>query len=229
MPAASAHKDPFRQAAQPIILIGGGGHAVVLAEAAQLAGLTLAGYLDDSPSAAVAALPIGVPHPYPAPAQLGGLDRLDLLDHAEWIIALGDLPHRRRLIDALAAKRTTRLGAICVVHPSANLSPSAAVQPGTFLGPNCIVHARARLGPHTIINSGAIIEHDCVLAENVHVAPGAALGGSVRIGPDTLIGLGARILPGLSIAANCTVGAGAVVTKDISEGQTVVGVPARPR
>ncbi|WP_262422983.1 acyltransferase [Brevundimonas denitrificans] len=43
-----------------------------------------------------------------------------------------------------------------------------------------------------------------------------------------LIGLGARVLPGVRIGAWAVVGAGAVVMKDVADGQTVAGVPARP-
>ncbi len=43
------------------------------------------------------------------------------------------------------------------------------------------------------------------------------------------IGSGATILGGLTIGREATIGAGAVVTKDVAPGETVVGNPARPR
>jgi acetyltransferase-like isoleucine patch superfamily enzyme len=43
------------------------------------------------------------------------------------------------------------------------------------------------------------------------------------------IGSAAVILGGVRIAAGALVGAGAVVTKDVDPGATVVGVPASPR
>lgn len=52
------------------------------------------------------------------------------------------------------------------------------------------------------------------------------------IGDDVIIGTGAIVIArpntGLSIGDGARVGAGAVVTKDVAPGQTVVGVPARP-
>jgi maltose O-acetyltransferase len=41
------------------------------------------------------------------------------------------------------------------------------------------------------------------------------------------IGMGALILPGVTIGDNAIIGAGAVVTKDVSAGVTVKGVPAK--
>jgi acetyltransferase-like isoleucine patch superfamily enzyme len=49
----------------------------------------------------------------------------------------------------------------------------------------------------------------------------------VTVGDDTLVGLGARILPNLQIGRRCTIGAGAVVTKNLPDGATAVGIPAR--
>jgi acetyltransferase-like isoleucine patch superfamily enzyme len=43
------------------------------------------------------------------------------------------------------------------------------------------------------------------------------------------IGSGAVVLGGVRIGARALVGAGAVVTKDVEAGETVVGVPATPR
>lgn len=39
--------------------------------------------------------------------------------------------------------------------------------------------------------------------------------------------MGAKILQSVKIGKNVTVGAGAVVTKDVTDGKTVVGIPAR--
>jgi acetyltransferase-like isoleucine patch superfamily enzyme len=52
------------------------------------------------------------------------------------------------------------------------------------------------------------------------------LAGNVYVGECTHIGIGASVLPGIRIGKNCIVGAGAVVTKDVADGTTVVGVPA---
>jgi acetyltransferase-like isoleucine patch superfamily enzyme len=52
--------------------------------------------------------------------------------------------------------------------------------------------------------------------------------GDVTIGAGSWISVGAAILPGVTIGKNCVVGANAVVTRDVPDGVTVGGVPARP-
>ncbi|WP_201467469.1 acyltransferase [Janibacter melonis] len=49
----------------------------------------------------------------------------------------------------------------------------------------------------------------------------------VTIGADAWIGAGCTILPGVSIGDRAVIAAGAVVTKDVQEGDVVGGVPAR--
>ena len=53
------------------------------------------------------------------------------------------------------------------------------------------------------------------------------IAGEVKLGEGVMIGAGANVLNGLRVGAFSKVGAGAVVTKDVEEGVTVVGVPAR--
>jgi len=48
-----------------------------------------------------------------------------------------------------------------------------------------------------------------------------------RIGRGAFIGVHCVILPGVTIGPRAIVGAGSVVTEDVPEGATVVGVPAR--
>src|SRR6187200_1410717 len=54
-------------------------------------------------------------------------------------------------------------------------------------------------------------------------------GKPVAIGDDVWVGGGAIILPGVTIGSRAVIGAGSVVTRDVGEGQTVTGNPARPR
>jgi len=199
-----------------IVLVGGGGHALVVVEAACLAGLPLAGFLDDDPECALTAAA-------PELARLGPLDHYAAHPRHALFLALGGLSHRRRALDRM---RQPLLPPTPIVHPGAHRSPSAGLGPGVFVGPGAIVHTRAHIRAHCVLNSGCIVEHECELGENVHIAPGAVLGGRVTVGADTLVGLGARVLPNLRIGERCTVGAGAVVTRDVPDGQTVAGVPA---
>ena len=52
--------------------------------------------------------------------------------------------------------------------------------------------------------------------------------GKIDIRDNVFIGYGAIVLPSVTISSNAIVAAGAVVTKDVAEGDIVAGVPARP-
>lgn len=201
----------------PLILIGGGGHALVVAEAARACGRAIAGVFDDRSDA-------------PAITRLG-LARLGPLrggPAAEaWIVCVGDLRVRMELIAAMGAGLGGGSVAAAVVHPSAVVSPSAALGVGVFVGPRAVVHSFAKVEAHAIVNTGAIVEHDCVIGVGTHVAPGAIVAGSATVGSGCLLGVGCRVLPRVKVGDGCTVGAGAVVVKDLAAGSKVVGVPAR--
>jgi acetyltransferase-like isoleucine patch superfamily enzyme len=83
------------------------------------------------------------------------------------------------------------------------------------------------LGTGCIVNTAATVDHDCILGDGVHIAPGAHLAGGVRIGARSWFGIGAVARQGITIGADVLVGAGAVVIRDIADGKTVIGNPAR--
>jgi UDP-N-acetylbacillosamine N-acetyltransferase len=57
--------------------------------------------------------------------------------------------------------------------------------------------------------------------------PGAKILGTAKIGSRCRIGTNSTILPGIEICDDVVIGAGAVVTKNITEPGTYVGVPAK--
>ena len=104
---------------------------------------------------------------------------------------------------------------------------------GAVLCPFVTLTSNIRIGQHFHANLYSYVEHDCVIGDFVTFAPGVKCNGNVHIEDHAYIGSGAVIkqgLPGvpLAIGRGAVVGMGAVVTKSVPPGVTVVGNPARP-
>jgi sugar O-acyltransferase (sialic acid O-acetyltransferase NeuD family) len=115
-----------------------------------------------------------------------------------------------------------------LVHPWSCVSRAARIGQGTVVLAGAIINSDAVVGDAAIINSRAIIEHDCMLSTAVHISPAATLCGGVSVGSASWIGAGAVVIPGRTIGVRCVIGAGAVVVRDVADGRTVIGNPARP-
>lgn len=159
---------------------------------------------------------------------LGTDDALpDLLarGHRHVFVALGNSEPRERCI-----RHAVELGftAHALVADSAQVARTAMIGAGAAVLRGAIVGAFAEVGEGAIVNTGASIDHNCVIGPYAHIAPGTHLAGCVEIGAHTMLGVGVSVVPGIKIGSGATVGAGAVVVADVPDGQTVVGVPARP-
>jgi sugar O-acyltransferase (sialic acid O-acetyltransferase NeuD family) len=195
----------------PLVIHGAGGHGVVVAEAARLAGMTVLGFVDDGPNAGTSG------------ARLFN-EQDPELDGARAHVAIGDNAVRQKVLKRLVEEGRD-LGT--VIHPDATVSPDAVIGRGVFVGPQAVVGPRATVGDGCLINSAAVVEHDVTLGPGAHVAPTAALAGGASIGALTLVGLGAKLVPRVKLGDRCVVGAGAVVLRDAEDDQRLIGVPAR--
>lgn len=91
----------------------------------------------------------------------------------------------------------------------------------------CFIGANTQIGKGCLINTGAQIHHEVKIGDFTEINPGAVLLGKVEVGSFSSIGANATILPKVKIGNNVIVGAGTVVTKDILDDVTVVGVPGK--
>lgn len=91
---------------------------------------------------------------------------------------------------------------------------------------------RASLG-NTIIEDHAKIDNLVHVAHNVKIGRAAKviamsiIGGSTTIGKNSWVAPGASLRDWISVGDNALVGLGAVVTRNVEDGQAVVGNPAR--
>jgi sugar O-acyltransferase (sialic acid O-acetyltransferase NeuD family) len=204
-----------------LILLGGGGHAAVVAETARAAGFIVLGYLDDR------APPAGTPDsPIAGFKRLGGIADLPraMADHrhAFFHAAVDDNALRAKWLDLPSPRGTP-----AIIHPSAIISPTAKIEEGVFVGPRAVINARALVRRGAIVNSAAVVEHDCVLEPFCHCAPGCVLAGEVRIGAGALVGEGAVVVQGVSVGDGATLSPGSVAVDEVSAKATANGVPAR--
>lgn len=92
----------------------------------------------------------------------------------------------------------------------------------------CDPCAEKQIGRCFLKNLYAYVEHDCLVGDFVTLWPGAQINNNVSIGDEAYIGAGTIIRPGLVIDARAVIGMGAVVTRDVPSGVTVIGNPAKP-
>lgn len=204
----------------PVVVVGAGGHARVVADILRLTGYTVAGFLDEINTDRWG-------HEFDGGRILGGLDRLES-QRASGVrcafIAVGDCRARLRLAE-IAERAGFELPVL--QHPKSVVASSVTIGNGSLIVAGAVVNPGARLGAQVIVNTAASVDHDCYIEDGVHVCPGARLAGRVFAGRGAWIGIGAIVKEGLRIGAGSTIGAGSVVLEDVAPGVVAYGVPAK--
>ena len=206
-----------------LLLLGAGGHSRVVAETALATGrFNRIAFLDDR-CAGPGQLPDQLGWPVIGPFA-AALDPPISQQFQAALVAIGNAAVRLQWLPRLAA---AGYELPTVIHPTAWLSPSAQLGVGSVVFAQAAIQAQAVIGSGAILNTGCSVDHDAQLSKGVHVCPGAHLAGEVQVGERSWIGIGASVIQQISIGDDVTVGAGAVVVRDLPNGVTAVGVPAR--
>jgi len=204
---------------EKIFVYGAGGHAKVVIDILECRGLTIGAVLDDDERLAGKEI-MGY-------KILPATDVLQSLIHQnirQGIIAIGDnqvRENKAKLIQSLGYEL------VAAVHPQAVIAKTVRIGVGTVVMAGVVVNSDTVIGENVILNTGCTVDHDCVIGNAVHISPGTHLGGNVAVGERTQVGIGAAVLPNIRIGCDVRVGGGAAVIRDLPDGVTAVGVPAR--
>lgn len=200
-----------------LAVLGAGGHAKVVADAALCSGWQNIVLFDDR---------------WPNIDRVGawkvnGTTQSFLAQASEFdslIVAIGDNSIR---MEKMTHFLNEKIPLATIIHPSAIISPSATIAEGSVVFARAVLNPDCTIGAGTIINTGAIIEHDCTIGHGVHISPGANLAGNVSVGNLSWVGIGSCVRQCIKIGSKVMVGAGSVVVNDLPDNCTAFGVPAK--
>lgn len=141
--------------------------------------------------------------------------------------AIGN-PHGRARLRFHERLSAEGLQPVTFAHPAAVVHETAMIDEGAQILAGAIIMAETRIGRQSIININAVVDHECFVDAGCEVSPSATLCGEVKLGINAWVGVAATVMPRVRLGNDAIVGAGALATKDVPDGVTVVGVPAVP-
>jgi UDP-2-acetamido-3-amino-2,3-dideoxy-glucuronate N-acetyltransferase len=127
----------------------------------------------------------------------------------------------------------------CRIGDNTRIGPFVEIQRGAVIGSNCKIQSHTficdgvAIGDEVFVSHGVMFINDKLPRATTEDGRLGVEGDwellQTTVGRRASIGTGAIVLGGVRIGDGALVGAGAVVTRDVPPGATVVGSPARAR
>lgn len=205
-----------KQCELPIILLGGGGHASVLADILLSQGRCIL--------AVVSPEDIESREVFKNTKRLA--DDSEVLNYSQDSVLLvngiGMMPDTdlRRKVANFFSEYGYEFET--VVSSDAIVSSYSTIKQGAQVFPGAVVNAGAYIGAHAVVNSGAIVEHDCYIGPHSHLCPGVKLCGQSTVEGGVFVGSGSTVIQGITLSKGVVIAAGVTVVKDVDKYTKVI-------
>jgi sugar O-acyltransferase (sialic acid O-acetyltransferase NeuD family) len=158
------------------------------------------------------------------PPILGPVETYQIASDDVFFCAMGDPEWRKHYVEIISNRGGEF---ITVINPTARINPTAMIGDGSYVGAYSIISDNVTIGRHTILQCFNDIGHDVVIGDYVSVESYVFLGGGAKVGDKSTMHTKSSVIPHKRVGDNCVVGINSVVMKNISDGKTVFGIPAK--
>lgn len=153
------------------------------------------------------------------------LQNIPASDNISIAVGIGDPVIIAKVTDRFAKYEFPNL-----IHPSAKINlENNKIGKGNIITANVIFTLDITVGNYNVFNLSSTVGHDAVIGNCNVINPAVNISGGVIIGDQNLLGVGSTILQYKTVGNNVVVGASSLVTKDVADNATVVGIPAKTR
>jgi len=207
---------------KPVIIIGGGGHAKVLADCLILNQIEIIGFTDPDFSSCDNLVTYDIEY-------LGSDEKILKFkpEEVSLVNGLGGVEKLTPREEIFTAFQQKGYGFALIIHPSVIIANDVLLEEGVQIMAGAVIQPGVVIGANSIINTNASIDHDSWIGRNAHIAPGTVLSGSVKVSDNTFIGAGSTVMQGIQIGKNVMIGAASLVNSNIQDYAKAYGVPAK--
>lgn len=140
--------------------------------------------------------------------------------------------HKLSDVQSVNIGENTNVWQFCVILPNAIIGENCNICS------HCFIENNVKIGNNVTIKNGVAIYDGITIEDNVFIGPSVAFCNDkypksknanfvlqkTIIKKGASIGANATILPGITIGENAMIGAGAIITKDVQNNSTVIGI-----
>lgn len=158
---------------------------------------------------------------------LGGVSELNQFDSDLCIaLAIGNPAIKRKVFERIS---NPKISFPTLVHPNVLIGNMKhnRIGDGCIICAGNIITVNIVVEDFVILNLSCTLGHDTVIGRFSSFMPTVNISGEINIGECVYVGTGAKILNQLTIGKNSIIGSGAVVTTNLPDNCTAVGVPAK--
>ncbi|WP_426594481.1 acetyltransferase [Cellulomonas sp. McL0617] len=159
---------------------------------------------------------------------LGGLDSVTDHPGPDLLICAGRGRSRELIVERFEALGVFPVRYATVVHPSVDVPAGCDIGTGSIVLAGVALTTAVTVGSHVVVMPNVTLTHDCVVQDFGTLCAGVSLGGAVVVGRGAYVGMNAGVREHVRVGAGATLGMGAALLEDQPDGETWVGVPARP-
>lgn len=113
------------------------------------------------------------------------------------------------------------------IHHSAYVARSASIGYGSIISANVVINSNAKVGNYTTIHSNSLVGHDTQVGDNNFFAAHTVIGSNSKIGNGNFIGLNSSINNYIGIGDKNFIGMASNVVKGLGNYKKVYGNPAK--